>query len=218
MKKYRALFFDNDGVLVDTEHLYYRATKEVLAEVGVELTPALYHEYFLVSSRGTLPLLQQKGLGDEAAALVREKRNARYLALLREEPIAIKGVLEALRALRPHYAIGIVTSSYRNHFDAIHQRSGMLEFVDFVLAQGDYPESKPAPDPYLAAIAKSGVPASECLAIEDSLRGLLSARSAGIDCWVVPHTLTRSADFSVATRVLPSIAEVATALLPAGNS
>lgn len=217
MKKYRALFFDNDGILVDTEHLYYKATKEVLAEVGVELTHALYHEYFLVSSQGTLPLLQQKGLGEEAAAAVREKRNARYLALLRDEPLAIPGARETLRALRPHYAIGIVTSSYRNHFDAIHERTGMLEFVDFVLAQGDYPDSKPAPDPYLAAIAKSGVPATECLAIEDSLRGLAAARSAGIDCWVVPHALTRFADFSSATRILSGISEVASALLPAAT-
>lgn len=210
---YDAIFWDNDGVLVDTERLYYRATREALAEAGLELTPELYFRYFLESDRGTVAFATDRGLAENAAVEIRERRNTNYRKLLQNEPIAIAGVRETLETLRPRYRMGIVTSSLRSHFDTIHRRTGLLRYFDFVLAQNDYAESKPAPDPYLAAVTKSGVPAGRCLAIEDAPRGLASAKAAGIACWVVATDLGRYADFSAADRVFSSVAEIVPALL-----
>lgn len=75
--------------------------------------------------------------------------------------------------------------------------------------------AKPAPDPYLSVIARSGYPADRCLAIEDSPRGLMAARAAGLDCWVIATDLTRRAGFTGATRVLDRISDVSTLLLDA---
>ena len=104
--------------------------------------------------------------------------------------------------------MGIVTSSRRDHFHTIHRRTGLLEFFDFVLTSDDYAESKPAPDPYLAGIARTGYAPAECLAVEDAPRGLAAARAAGIDCWVIPTDLSRPADFSAATRILNNVQEI----------
>ena len=120
------------------------------------------------------------------ASLRRAPRNERYQRLLEQEPITIAGVRETLQALRPHFVMGIVTSSRRAHFETIHRRTGLLEFFDFVLTLEDYAQSKPAPDPYLAAIARSGLPAARCLAIEDAPRGTGCQRAAALDCWVIP--------------------------------
>ena len=114
-----------------------------------------------------------------------------------------------LAALRPRFAMGIVTSSRSDHFTTIHRRTGLLEFFDFVLTSEDYAESKPAPDPYLAGIARTGCAPAECLAIEDAPRGLAAARAAGIDCWVIPTDLSRPADFSAAARILNNVHDVA---------
>jgi len=213
---YGAILWDNDGVLVDTERWYFQATREVFAEVGVELTAELYFEHFLSRSGGAWHLAAAHGLGEAEIASLRGARNARYQRLLEQEPITIAGVRETLQALRPHFAMGIVTSSRRAHFETIHRRTGLLEFFDFALTLEDYPHSKPAPDPYLAAIARSGLPAARCLAIEDAPRGLVAARAAALDCWVIPTEFTRSANFAAANRILGTVADVASLLLCGG--
>lgn len=210
---YRAILWDNDGVLVDTERLYFQATREVLAGVGAELTEALYFEYFLARSGGAWHLAEERGLDETAIAQLRLDRNTRYLQELQRQPLMISGVEETLRALRPHFTMGIVTSSRREPFETMHRRTGFLEFIDFALTLEDYARSKPDPEPYLRAIERSGFPAGECLAIEDSPRGLAAARAAGLDCWVVPTALSQPANFSGATRRLGRVNEVAALLL-----
>src|SRR5207247_1465360 len=111
------------------------------------------------------------------------------------------------------YVMGIVTSSRRDHFDLIHEKSNLLGYFDFVLTAEDFRRVKPHPDPYLMAIERSGVPADECIAIEDSERGLEAATLAGIRCIVVPTPLTRGAAFAGAHRVLDSVADVPAALV-----
>lgn len=212
-RRYRAILWDNDGVLVDTERWYFQATREVMAEVGIELTPALYFEHFLASSGGTWHLAAARGLSEAEIDALRAKRNRKYLHHLDTEALPIPGVQETLEALRPHFRMAIVTSSRRDHFEAIHRRTGFLPFFDFALTHDDYTNSKPDPEPYRRAIERMGLPASECLAIEDAPRGLAAARAAGLDCWVIPTELSRAADFSRATRVLGSVHEVAARLL-----
>ena len=95
------------------------------------------------------------------------------------------------------------------HFDIIHQASGLLQYFDFVLAREDYGKSKPDPEPYLAAVARSGVAPERCVAVEDSARGLTAAKAAGIACIMVPTDFTRALDFSAADKVLGSVQEVA---------
>ena len=212
---YGAILWDNDGVLVDTERLYFQATREVFAEVGVDLTVELYFNYFLSRSKGTSKLASAQGLSEAKVATMRDKRNERYLRLLEQEEITIAGVRETLAALRPHFAMGIVTSSRHEHFEAIHRRTGLLEFFDFAVTRNDYERSKPAPDPYLAAVSRSGLPSKRCLAIEDAPRGLIAAQAAALDCWVIPSELTRGAAFPGATRILDLITDVSTSLLDA---
>jgi HAD superfamily hydrolase (TIGR01509 family) len=214
---YGAILWDNDGVLVDTERWYFQATREILADLGIDLTPPLYFEHFLASDNGTARLLAEHGLAESEIEALRQTRNGRCQRLLEQESLMIAGVRETLQALRPHFVMGIVTSSRRSHFETIHRRTGLLEFFDFALTQGDYLHSKPAPDPYLAAIARSGLPASRCLVIEDAPRGLAAARAADLDCWVIPTEFTRAANFSAAARILDQVPDIVPLLL-AGRS
>jgi len=215
---YGAILWDNDGVLVDTERWYFQATQEVFAEMGVELTVELYFECFLSRSNGTTKLASARGFSEANIAAMRAARNERYIRMLEQEVITIVGVREALAALRPHFVMGIVTSSRREHFEAIHRRTELLEFFDFAVTREDYAQSKPAPDPYLAGVARSGLSAGRCLAIEDAPRGLLAAQAAKLDCWVIPSNLTRKAPFSDATKVLERIADVSSLLLNAKSA
>ena len=204
----KAIFWDNDGVLVDTERLYFQANQETFAAAGVALSERDYVELFLRQDKGAWHLLEQRDVSAADIQRLRDERNARYGELLAREARVIDGVVDVLDALHGRYAMGIVTSSRRDHFDVIHGRTDLLKYFDFVLTSGDFKRSKPHPDPYLMAVERSGLAPDECVAIEDSERGLEAAATAGIRCIVIPTALTRGGRFARASRVVRDVADV----------
>jgi HAD superfamily hydrolase (TIGR01509 family) len=204
----KAIFCDNDGVLVDTERLYYIATQRVLAGVGVYLTKEQYIELLLVQGKPPWYLAAEKGVTPDEIEKLRDKRNALYSTLLEQENLVIDGVRGVLEELSGRYVMGIVTSSRPDHFEIIHRRTGFLKYFQFAITLGDYTQGKPRPEPYLLAIERSGLTAEECLAVEDSERGLTAANKAGIRCVVIPNEFTRGSNFAGAYRVIGSLEDL----------
>ncbi|MDD5099931.1 MAG: HAD family phosphatase [Syntrophales bacterium] len=204
----RAIFWDNDGVLVDTEKLYFQATRELLQKAGVELTEALFRRISLQEGRSAFDLALEKGVSQKQIDRLHEERNRRYTELVEEGVRILDGVEETLAKLSGRVLQAIVTSSRRAHFDAIHAGTGLRSHFDFILTREDYLLSKPDPEPYRLAVTRSGFRPEECLVVEDSERGLRAAFAAGIRCIVVPNDLTRGGAFAGAWRVLPSCREI----------
>lgn len=204
------IFWDNDGVLVDTERLYYEASREALARIGFNLTESQFVEISLATGRSVFELATgDEGLMDE----LRHWRNLRYSELLGERPHLLPGVRETIARLAPRMQMAIVTSSRRDHFELIHAQTNLLHFFSFILCREDYREAKPDPEPYLLALQRSGADARNCLVIEDSVRGLAAAKAAGLTCWVIPSAQTRFQDFSAADRIVAELTEVERLLL-----
>ena len=113
-----AIFWDNDGVLVDTEHLYFEATRRVLAQAGIELTEDDYRELFLVQGRGAWHLAEARGLSAPAVEALKEQRNALYAELIADAPRVCP---ECPRSSRPFTGIPdgrrdqLAASSLRDH-------------------------------------------------------------------------------------------------------
>jgi len=210
---FKALLWDHDGVLVDTEKFYYQANRELLEEVGVTLSASDYRRYLLVEGTGAWHLAAERGYRPEQIAELKRRRDARYRELLLTEDVAIAGVSELLAELQPRARMAIVTSSLRTHFDAIHGRTDIPSYFELILTREDYRASKPDPEPYLTAIARLGLSAPQCLVIEDSERGLAAAKAAGLSCWVIPSKLTQDSNFSAADRRLHDLPALRTALL-----
>jgi HAD superfamily hydrolase (TIGR01509 family) len=176
----RAILWDNDGVLVDTERWFFEANRVELAALGVTATWAQFEE---INQRHGVSLLSLSGLDGDDLRDLYARRDARYSELLRTEQLTVPGMLGLLERMKARlYTMGIVTASRRGHFEIIHGLSGMLEHVDFAVVREDYPNAKPSPDGYLEGIARAGLSASACLAVEDSPRGIAAARAAGLDC------------------------------------
>jgi beta-phosphoglucomutase-like phosphatase (HAD superfamily) len=104
--------------------------------------------------------------------------------------------------------MGVVTGSRRDHFEIIHQKSGLLRYFDFHVTREDYENSKPAPDAYLEAMKRRTRKKEHCIAIEDSPRGCEAAVAAGLRCLVIPTALTKSSEFCGAHRLLNSATEI----------
>lgn len=204
----KAIFWDNDGVLVDTERLYFQATRTILQKQGFDLTQADFVELLMVQGRGPWHVLAEKGVSPMAIERLREERNDLYSRLLTGPDLLIDGVEATLRSLAGKYRMGIVTSSRKDHFELIHRDAGILPFFEFVLTAGDYTASKPDPEPYLRALERTGLPREECLVVEDSRRGLTAALAAGIRCAIVPNAMTRGSNFTGAYAVLERVADV----------
>jgi HAD superfamily hydrolase (TIGR01509 family) len=199
---YQAILWDNDGVIVDTERIFYQVNRDFFLEYGIELTPQHFFDWFLLDNCGAWHLLE---LSEKEIVPLRTERNRRYNQRLQwSESLAMPGIENTLQHLSSHLRMGIVTSSRREDFNTIHNKSSLLKYFEFVITEEDYARSKPAPDPYLLGLTKLGIPADLCLAIEDSPRGLLAATAAGIDCVIVRSELTQNCNFDGACLVVDS--------------
>ena len=212
MTRYTHILLDNDGVLVDTEPLYFRATQASVAELGIELSHAIYMS-LMVDGRNAWELARQRGVKEVDIAEARRRRNLRYRELLASEPIDIEGVHDVITQLAQDYHLAIVTTALREDFELIHRHRSLVNKVDFVVTRESYEHSKPHPEPYLKAIERFGIGPETALAIEDSQRGVTAAIAAGIDCVAVSSSFTASHDVSHATYQINRLADVMPCIL-----
>ncbi|WP_320033564.1 HAD-IA family hydrolase [Halarcobacter sp.] len=204
MKKY--ILFDNDGVLVETEPLYYEASKRALKEFfNVNLQ---FDDYMKIMTDGNGVWVAAPNASQEEIRIAREQRDVYYQEYLKKEDIAIKDVHEVLNELSKNYKMGIVTTSRRVDFELIHNNRGISDFMDFVLCVEDYPRAKPYPDPYLKGLELFNAKKEETIVVEDSQRGLISANKADIDCVIVHNQFTQTQDFSTAKRKIKDLKEL----------
>ena len=211
--RFGAILWDNDGILVNTESLYFAATHRTMAEVGVSLDKKTYQQYFLARSGGAWHLLKEAGISDRVIEELKLKRDQCYVKLLTRSDLLIEGVYEVLGLLNGHLPMAIVTGAKRAHFAIMHANHGIEDFFEFILTREDYTASKPSPEPYLMAASRIGVSTERCLVIEDSARGLMSAWRAGMPCWVVRTALAKGVCFDKAERILDQVVQIPRYLL-----
>jgi HAD superfamily hydrolase (TIGR01509 family) len=204
----RALIFDFDGVIVDTESAVLDAWRAECADLGVAFDESAFMAAIGVPSLRPERILAVLGTagGDPVVAIARIRSRLRMLAL--DLPV-LPGV-EAL--LAEAHAAGIrtaVASGAGREWVCGHlERIGLLAAFSPVLCRDDVTAGKPAPDLYLAALAGLGMPAGAAVAIEDSATGVAAAQAAGLRCVAVPGPVTVDHNLAAADLVLPSLAGV----------
>ena len=182
------VLFDMDGVVLDTEKLYARFWAEAAHALGYPMT---YEQALgmrsLNSAAGQAKLESYFGPG-VSRAVMRDKRVELMDAYVAEFGVEAKpGIHELLEALKEKgIRVAIATSSPKDRATAYLQSLGLLEKFDCICSGHDVMHGKPEPDIYLHAAACIGIPAENCLAIEDSMAGIQSADRAGCMPVLVP--------------------------------
>jgi beta-phosphoglucomutase len=192
----QAIVFDFDGVLADSEPLHLRALQGMLSPLGVMLTAEDYYaKYVGYDDAGVFRLLEaeHRWVLDEAkvAALIAQKSRI-FDELIARDDVLFPGAVDCLDRLGAKYPLGIASGALRHEIEHILQRHRLEDRFRFIVASGDTPQGKPAPDPYARAAALHGLPPGACLAIEDSRWGIDAAKTAGLKC--IGITTTYRAD------------------------
>ncbi|WP_027927256.1 HAD family hydrolase [Amycolatopsis benzoatilytica] len=202
----KALIFDFDGTLADTEAAVLRSWQEMFTAHGVELPLDVWHTVIGTQNTATtmFALLAEHVENVDPAAL-RPAMRARVQELLVADGPR-EGVLSYLdEAAERGLALGVASSSSSTWVHAQLERLGLASRFASV-ETGDRHAAKPRPDTYLAALRALGVTAEEALAFEDSPHGVSAAKAAGIITVAVPNPITAALDFGKADLVLPSFA------------
>lgn len=204
----KAIFFDNDGTLVDTEGIFFEACQETLLRYDVVLTQEWYTDHVMKNHETVGQLFDPVRYNKEDIRRIREERNVLYRAKLRANVDACEGAVELLDYLFHKYSLALITSSERRHLDMILEKIPLRSYFQLIIANEDVENLKPHPEPYLKAAKALGLHPSECIVIEDSERGVRAAKEAGMVCYAIPSALARGNDFSRADKILDDLIEL----------
>ncbi|MFN3333051.1 MAG: HAD family hydrolase [Caldilinea sp.] len=215
MNHFRAILFDLDGVIIDSEALHNEAVTTAVAAHGVTVPNELFEEFVGIPDAVLLEHINRYYLGGRCnvAELLAEKQAA-YLKVA-DQVRAIPGAMDFIRTARPHFkAFALATSALKSNQQLAFDQLDLHRFFDAVVTADDVARTKPDPEPYLRAVERVGLPASECVVIEDSLNGVRAGKGAG--CTVIGLTTTYPAGELIAAgadQVCASYDEIAALLL-----
>ena len=188
----RAAIFDFDGTLVDSMPLHYEAYRRVLADEGIELPRAT----FFAAVGGTAAEVIPRLIGDQPCAVAPEelhrRKKAELASLLEDTPVPVLGTAVLLEVLAHTHRLALASSGSRPGITTMLDRLGWADVFEVIVTGEDVDHGKPAPDPFLLAAAKLGVPPEECVAFEDTDDGVASAAAAGMLVLDVRTSLARS--------------------------
>jgi len=205
-----AIVFDLDGVLVDSEPVWERVRRGLVAERGGHWAPDAQRRLMGMSTQEWARYLSEDlGVGlppGEVAALVIDRMAASY----RERIPFLPGAVEAVRGLAARWPLGLASSAPAVLIETVLEAAGLRSCFQVTMSTGQVPHGKPAPDIYLAVTARLGVEPARCAAVEDSSNGLRSAAAAGLHVIAIPHPrYPPDPDaLALASLVLPTLTEL----------
>jgi HAD superfamily hydrolase (TIGR01509 family) len=197
----RAIIFDFDGIIVDSEHLIFELTQQMAAQEGWTVSKEEYfRDYLALDDRGIIEhLYQSHGRPVDAKRrdeLIAWKFRA-YQEIIRNGLPPMPGAVEFVRKASARYPLAIASGSLRVEIEHLLGKLGLRDCFAALTSADDCARSKPDPEVYLKALARLGespalreapLLASECLAIEDAPLGVVAAQAAGMPCLALAHS------------------------------
>ncbi len=204
----RALIFDMDGTLVDSEKLHYDAWEQTLLSNGVESFPFDSFIQYIGTTNEKLAgdyIISHK-LNKDVSTLLLEKQNIYMELIPTVEPLP--GVKEFVTKHHGRFQLAIASSSNKVELLKILETLQLSEYFEHVVGGDMVSRKKPDPEIYLQVMNLLGCSANECIAFEDSETGLAAAKNAGMFGIVIPNRMVANGDFSRADRVVKEMHQI----------
>lgn len=213
----KAVIFDFDGIIVDSEPLHLRAFQRTVETLGLKLSPTDYYSRYLACDDKTFfrKFLEdngQQGTERDVARLVEEK-GVCFEEMIGEDIRIFPGVLEFLETIQGRFHTAIGSGALTGEINLILGRRGLSGFFDFVIGADDTQNPKPSPEVYLKCLEQlrrdydGTITAGQCVVFEDSPHGVLAAKRAGMRCVGITNSCSDS-ELELADRVVGGFSEI----------
>jgi len=208
----KAVIFDMDGVIIDSEPTHMKLENETYKKLGIEVSGDEHHTFVGATSNYMWEALKNKYKLNQTLEELVEYDRSKYFKHLNSdecEIILIKGVKELIKDLYENgVKLAIASSSPLNVIEAIAKKFEIEEYFEAFVTGDNVQRSKPAPDIFLFASEKLGVKSENCVVIEDSHNGVLAAKKAGMKCVGINSDPAGTQDISMADLLINSFNEV----------
>lgn len=205
-----AIFFDMDGVLVDSEYTYFQSKSQILSEAGHEVEDS-YHFQFMGTTSDYMweKMKQEFSLPLSVAEYIQQMTALRQAMIKRDGIRVIPHVQEFVKGLsQAGLKLAVASSSSLAEIKVNLAEIGLSEYFSEVVSTEEVEHSKPAPDVYLATAERIGIMPENCLGIEDTKNGTGAVRNAGMVCVGFANPAFPKQDLAFADRVVSSFSEL----------
>ena len=210
--------FDMDGLLIDSEPLWFAAAQEVMAPLGLSLDEASYATTVGLRTKEFLEhWFGIYGIDHSRIEITEEKITTSVIAKVEATGTLMPGARETIELLSDYgFRIGLATSSPPALIDAVLRKTALENYFQVLSSAADLPWGKPHPQVYLDCAAKLGSHPTQCLCFEDSFNGMIAAKAARMRCVVVPASVSYHHEGWAAADVkLPSLLDFNQSVLDA---
>ena len=201
----KAIIFDFDGVIADTEPLHLEAFKLALSDNGIELSDKEYFDKYLAYDDKTLfkELLKDREITHDESTILdfMSQKSKHFDNVLKGNIIILEGVPDFISVIKNKYPLSIGSGALRAEIVEILSYAGLREYFDIIVSADDVENCKPDPEVYIKVLqdlndkepTSGDILASECLVIEDSTSGIKAAHLAGMKCLAITNSYSADA-------------------------
>lgn len=202
----RAILWDFDGTLVESEEVWFEVISEVFEKFGHKITPRIYQKYLGLTIE---PILEKLKSDLNIHISVNDFRDQITKKLTAHDIPLVEGTYETLANLHElRFIMGVVTASHKTWSEPILAHHNISQFIQFIVTQDDVEHNKPHPESYLKAIEKLQLAPDEIIVVEDSSIGITAARGAGLRVIAKRGKFNTNQDFSGADFIVSNLKEV----------
>jgi len=192
----RAVIFDMDGLMIDSEKVYFEAGRIIAREFGKEVSDQTLGRMMGRKPLESVALFAKELEIDEPAENLLKRREAKVMGVLEQGVDKMPGLDFILETLAPTRPLAIATSAPKYIVDVVMRKLDVRRYFKVIQTSDDVVNGKPDPEIYLKAMGKLEVKPGECIVLEDSSNGALAGKRAGAYAIAVPSVYTRGQDFS----------------------
>jgi len=192
----KAIIFDMDGLMVDTERLYYEADLEIAAQHGETVDYQVVAQMMGQKPLDAMMIFRDSLELDLSPTKLLNERDKIFLEKLKVDLLPMPGLIETINALYAKYKLAVTTGAPQKFTDFILDGLEIRGFFEVIQTSDTINIGKPAPEIYLKTIERLHLTPPECIVLEDSSNGALSAKRAGCYTIAIPSIYTQHQDFS----------------------
>lgn len=209
MSKIKALLFDLDGTLIDSEKFHFDCWNEFLHPYGVtlELKDWLTNYAGIPLPQNAKTLVERYKIDTDLADFIAKREQLTYEEFKTKDITLMPFALEFVQFFyEKGLTLAVVTASLRVDVEAVFERNGLAKYFKLFITRTDVNKSKPDPESYNVCVERLGLQKDECLVFEDTVNGVKSAMAAGITCYAIQNNVRAHLKLKIADELFLSFA------------